>query len=247
MNFTVLRYDSIASTNAEAIEQASRGADEGLCIVAREQTSGRGRLGRKWVSKKDAGLYFSIILRPKIEKRLLPLLTLMTAVAVHDVLEDLYELKPDIKWSNDVLVGGKKICGILAETVESGKDISVVIGVGVNLLPADRTVKLAEIATSIAEETNQKPDIETVLHSLIKFFGYFYDRFQDECGAAFIRDEWAQRSTFFDNKRVKVKMENETFYGTTLGLEENGALRVKKDNGEMAIIQAGDVERLRNT
>ncbi len=86
MNFTILRFDSIESTNTEAVRQAKIGADEGLCIVARQQTKGRGRHGRVWVSEKDAGLYFSIVLRPKIETRFLPLLTLMSAIAVADVL-----------------------------------------------------------------------------------------------------------------------------------------------------------------
>ena len=116
MNFTILRFETLESTNTEAANQARQGADEGLCIIARQQTAGRGRHGRTWVSEKDSGLYFSIVLRPAIETRFLPLITLMTGVAVYDTLKEL-GLKPDIKWVNDVLIGEKKICGILAETV----------------------------------------------------------------------------------------------------------------------------------
>ena len=119
MNFTILRFDEIDSTNTEALNQARRGADEGLCVVARRQTAGRGRHGRTWISEKDAGLFFSVVLRPAIETRLLPLVTLMSAVAVHDALETLYEIDCDIKWVNDIHVAGKKICGILAETAET--------------------------------------------------------------------------------------------------------------------------------
>ena len=82
MNFTILRFDSIGSTNTEALNQAKQGAAEGLCVVADAQTSGRGRHGRTWVSTRDSGLYFSIVLRPKIEIKFLPLLTLMSAVVV---------------------------------------------------------------------------------------------------------------------------------------------------------------------
>ncbi len=121
MNFTILRFDSIESTNTEAVRQAKIGADEGLCIFARQQTKGRGRHGRVWISAKDAGLYFSIILRPQIELKFLPLLTLMSAVVVTEVLQELYKLKTDIKWANDVHVGGKKICGVLAEMAETKK------------------------------------------------------------------------------------------------------------------------------
>ncbi|NJM53075.1 MAG: biotin--[acetyl-CoA-carboxylase] ligase [Blastocatellia bacterium] len=122
MNFTILRFDKIDSTNTEAINQAKRGADEGLCIVAREQTARtwatRGELGFR---KKMRDFYFSLVLRPKIETHLLPLLTLMTAVAVHNAIEESFKIECDIKWVNDIHVGGKKICGILAETVETEK------------------------------------------------------------------------------------------------------------------------------
>src|SRR5688572_4775518 len=115
MNFTILRFDSINSTNTEAVNQAKRGAEEGLCVVARQQTAGRGRHGRTWISEKDAGLYFSIVLRPVIENRFFPLITLMTAIAVADTLKNIYKLETDIKWANDVHIKGKKISGILAE------------------------------------------------------------------------------------------------------------------------------------
>jgi hypothetical protein len=108
MNFTILRFDTIESTNTEALNQARRGADEGLCVVARQQTAGRGRHGRVWISEKDAGLFFSVVLRPPLEIRFLPLVTLMSAVAVHDTLETLYEIDCDIKWVNDIQVLGPK-------------------------------------------------------------------------------------------------------------------------------------------
>src|SRR3712207_5305830 len=109
MNFTILRFETIGSTNTEALEQARRGADEGLCVVARQQTAGRGRHGRVWISEAGAGLFFSLVLRPKIETRFLPLITLMAAIAVHDALEENFALDCDIKWANDVHVGSKKI------------------------------------------------------------------------------------------------------------------------------------------
>ena len=129
MNFTILRFDTIDSTNTEAANQARRGADEGLCVIARQQTAGRGRQGRAWVSAKDSGLYFSVVLRPLVEAKLLPLITLMTGVAVHDTLKE-FGVDPDIKWVNDVLAGEKKICGILAETVETSTGLAVVVGIG---------------------------------------------------------------------------------------------------------------------
>lgn len=245
MNFTILHFDSIDSTNTEGLNQARRGADEGLCIVARQQTAGRGRHGRVWVSEKDAGLYFSIVLRPKIENRFLSLLTLMTAVAVTDVLRELYRLKPDIKWANDVHVNGKKICGILAETTETPKGLAVVVGIGINLKSSNFPDEIARTATSIEAETGKKTDFEELLNFLTRFLDYFYGILQSPGGAKIILEEWKKRSSYTFGKRVRVKLENETITGTTDGLEETGALRVKTDEGEVKIVQAGEVERVR--
>jgi BirA family biotin operon repressor/biotin-[acetyl-CoA-carboxylase] ligase len=129
MNINLLTFDSLDSTNTEALKHARLGAEEGLCIVARQQTAGRGRHGRTWVSEADAGLYFSIVLRPKIETQYLPLITLMTGVAVHDTLGEV-GIDADIKWVNDLHVDGKKICGILAETTDTPKGLAVIVGIG---------------------------------------------------------------------------------------------------------------------
>ena len=239
MNFTILKFDEINSTNTEAINQAKRGADEGLCVVARSQTNGRGRFGRTWISEKDAGLYFSIVLRPKIEMRFLPLLTLMSAVAVHDVLSEVYNLKPDIKWANDVHVNGRKICGILAETVETNKGLAVIVGIGINLKSTNFPAEI--IATSIEEETKLTVNFDEVHEALTRFFTYHYDNFD----AKIIRKEWTKRSSYAFGKEVKILSGNETLFGITRGIEENGALRIETDNGEIKIIHAGDVEQLR--
>src|SRR5437764_3754279 len=108
----ILRFEWIDSTNLEAMRQARAGASEGLCVVAREQTRGRGRLDRSWHSPKDAGLYFSIVLRPKLDLSAWPLITLMTALAVHDALMKACGLNADIKWPNDICFDERKLCGI---------------------------------------------------------------------------------------------------------------------------------------
>ncbi len=247
MNFTILRFDSIKSTNTEALNQARQGADEGLCIVAKQQTAGRGRHGRTWISENEAGLYFSLVLRPKIEYKFLPLLTLMSAVAVYEVLRELYKLKPDIKWANDVHINEKKICGILAEIAETKRGLAVVVGIGINLNSSNFPPELEAIATSIEQETNQKIDGNELLENLPKQLSKYYQILKNENGAEKIRQEWANRSTYFEGKNVTVKLENESVTGTTRGLEEGGALRVETKNGEIKIIHAGVVERLRKS
>jgi len=132
-NPEVIQYESLPSTNTEAARLAVEGAAEGLCVVADEQTAGRGRLQRSWLSPKGAGLYFSALLRPSMPINQWSLLTFMAALAVSDALRDACELKTDIKWPNDLLAGERKICGILAEAIETDKGRAVVVGIGINL------------------------------------------------------------------------------------------------------------------
>lgn len=245
MNFTILRFDSIGSTNTEALQQAKQGAGEGLCVVARRQTAGRGRHGRVWISEPDAGLYCSLVLRPKIENKFFPLITLTAAIAVCDALAELCDLKPDIKWANDVHVSGKKISGILAEVAETSGGLAIVLGIGVNLKSSNFPAELAEIATSIEAETNRIFDVETLLETLTRVFAEYYRVLNDADGAEKIRREWAKRSSYHAGKSVKVRLGNRSIFGVTRGLEANGALRVETASGEIEIVQAGDVERLR--
>lgn len=244
MNFTILRFDTIESTNTEALNQAKKGAAEGLCIVADQQTSGRGRHGRVWVSDKDAGLYFSLILRPQIEMRFLPLITLMSAVAVFETLKNL-GLNPDIKWVNDIHICGKKICGILAETTETAKGSAVVVGIGINLKASNFPPEISEIATSVEAESGKICDKEIILEKLTHFLQIYYEMLLSEKGAEKIRAEWIARSSYAFGKFVKAVLENETIFGTTCGIEENGALRVEMETGEIRVINTGDVENLR--
>ncbi len=247
MNFVILRFDELGSTNTEALEQARRGADEGLCVVAKTQTAGRGRLGRVWQSPGGSGLYFSIVLRPKLTAKYLPLLTLMAAVTVHETLRSGFALAPDIKWVNDVLINGKKISGILAETAETDRGTAVVLGIGINLTSDNFPPEIGDIATSIEAETggSADPDTAALLQTLTAKLDHFYEMLRSENGAENIKDEWARRSSYYSGKDVRVILPNETLIGTTCGLEENGALRVKQPDGQIRIVQAGDVENLR--
>ena len=245
MKFTILRFETIGSTNTEALNQAKQGAPEGLCVVARQQTAGRGRHGRVWISEKDTGLYFSILLRPKIETRFLPLLTLMSAVAISDVLKELYNFEPDIKWANDIHIKNKKICGILAEMIETKKGLAIVVGIGVNLKSTNFPIELNRIATSIEEEIERNVNVEELLENLTKKISYYYEIFTGADGAETIRQEWTKHSSYAFGKKVRITLENETIFGETRGLEENGALRVEMETGEIKTIQAGDVEMLR--
>jgi BirA family biotin operon repressor/biotin-[acetyl-CoA-carboxylase] ligase len=249
VDVTVLHFDTIDSTNTEALKQARLGAEEGLCIVARQQTAGRGRHGRVWVSEKDAGLYFSIVLRPKIDTQYLPLMTLMAGVAVHDALAEC-GVETDIKWVNDLLVGERKICGILAETTETNRGLAVIVGIGVNLKSSNFPPEITETASSIEEELTAAGNAgnvsgDVLAETLTRYISYFYALLDSTGGPAAIVEEWRRRSSYFSGKRVRVVLEGEAVVGTTDGLEQNGALRLRTEDGQVQIVQAGDVERVR--
>lgn len=242
----LLRYDSLPSTNTEAARAARHGAAEGLCVIAREQTAGRGRRERAWASPMDAGLYFSLLLRPRMGTNVWPLLTLMSALAVHDALGEACQLDCDIKWPNDVYAGERKLCGILAETVDTETGRAVVIGIGINLNDGAFPEELKTIATSVEAESGRAVDRERLIEALVRALSKKYETLQQERGAALILSEWTERSSYASGKRVRVELEGETIEGTTRGLDADGALRVETVAGEIKLVHAGDVTALRS-
>src|SRR5919112_422418 len=238
---TVLRFDSLPSTNTEAARQAALGAPEGLCVVAREQTAGRGRRERSWVSPKDAGLYVSVVLRPTLEARLWPLITLAAALAVRDALEEACGLEADIKWPNDLLAGGRKLCGILAETAEGARGRAVILGVGINLRHGSFPEEISDTATSVEAQTGRAPDAERLLEALTRSLAARYESLHGRGGPAETLREWERHSTYARGRRVRVALAGETFEGTTRGLDDDGALRVETDGGTIRTVRAGDV------
>lgn len=241
----ILHFYSLPSTNLEAAKRAGEGAPEGLCVVAGEQTAGRGRMQRRWVSPAGAGLYFSILLRPQFEQRVWPLLTLMAALAVHDALLDSCAVRTDIKWPNDIMANDRKLCGILAETIETPIGRAVVLGIGINLTKNSYPSELEGAATSVEEAAGGPPDSESVLAALVNSLESYYQRMHVTGGPEQIVREWCARSSYNQGKRVRVNDGNEEFEGTTRGVESDGALRVEKDGGEMRILHAGEVQSIR--
>ncbi|MBV9957707.1 MAG: biotin--[acetyl-CoA-carboxylase] ligase, partial [Acidobacteria bacterium] len=227
MRPTILRYDSLPSTNTEAARQAMRGAAEGLCIVAAEQTAGRGRQARAWASPKGAGLYFSIVLRPRLEQRAWPLLTLMCACCVADALAEACGLETDIKWPNDILAGGLKVCGILAETVETELGRAVVIGIGINLKPGALPFELRESATTVEEAAGRACEAEELLRALTRALARRYEELHQPLGAELLLQAWTARSSYAEGLRVRVRLADEVLEGITRGLASDGALRVE--------------------
>jgi BirA family transcriptional regulator, biotin operon repressor / biotin---[acetyl-CoA-carboxylase] ligase len=241
LQFHTLRFDSLPSTNLEAARLAREGADEGLCIVASEQTAGRGRLGRQWLSPRNAGLYCSTVLRPQSDQNLWPVITLMSAVAVHEALLAACSLQTDIKWPNDILHDEKKLCGILAEIVETPTGRAVIVGIGINLTNNSFPPELLTTATSVSAATGRPANLEQVLTKLQESFVNWYRRLNGPQGTEEVVAAWSQRSSYAEGKEIVIKDANTEFRGTTRGLTKEGALRVETEVGEVRIVRAGDV------
>ena len=242
----ILHYESLPSTNTEVARLASDGASEGLSIVADEQTAGRGRLQRTWSSPNGAGLYFSVLLRPKIPLHSWPLITFMAALATGDALHDAAGLQTEIKWPNDLLAGERKICGILSETVDTREGRAVVVGIGINLTAHAYPPDLKGLATSVEEETGTPADRQLLLTSLQSAIAHWYDELLGLDGAEKILKAWADRSSYADGRLVDVVNGNQTFRGITRGVEPDGALRIETEANELRIIRAGDVVSVRS-
>ena len=243
----ILRFESLPSTNTELARLASEGAEEGVSIVAEEQTAGRGRLHRAWSSPRGAGLYFSILLRPKFAQDHWPLITFMAAVAVGDALNEAAGIETDIKWPNDLLSGERKICGILAEAIDTPAGRAVIVGIGINLTEAAFPADLRSVATSVSQASGREPEREAILAALLRAISRWYSLLNEPGGREKIVAAWSSRSTYATGRLVQVSNGDEVWRGTTCGVEHDGALRLKTGDGQLKLVRAGDVYSVRSS
>ncbi len=176
MKYNIIHYTTLDSTNTEALSLAREGAKEGTVISSDFQKKGRGRFRRKWVSRRGENLLFSIILRPKHGAHQISLLTHYAARAIKNGIEDFLDIHCTIKRPNDVLIHGKKVCGILTESLLKARDVEhIVVGIGINVNSTSRT--LLRGATSLREEIGEKVEKDALLHCLLKHFKKEYSIF----------------------------------------------------------------------
>ncbi len=242
-----MRFESLPSTNLEAARQAAEGAPEGLCIISAEQTAGRGRLERQWVSPKNAGLYFTVVLRPQFDQSRWSILTLLAAIAVHEALTEVFKVAADIKWPNDVLINDKKVCGILAETVETLTGRAIVLGIGINLRTNALPPELKDVATSVEAETGREAKPDDMIEPLVGSLARYYALVHQPGGMETIVREWTRRSSYAMDKRVRIANGDTIIEGVSRGMENDGALIVETDAGELKTVRTGDVTRLRTS
>jgi BirA family biotin operon repressor/biotin-[acetyl-CoA-carboxylase] ligase len=238
----VYHFFKVDSTNTVAMRLGEEGEAHGAVVLAEEQTAGRGRAGRSWISEKSAGIHCTILLRPPIPPAYAPMLTLVAGLAARDAAAEELDALPDIRWPNDLLVNGKKFCGILTEMhAEPDRMHWAVIGIGINVNQTKMTAELSEIATSLRIETGKVHSRLELLIRLLRHLDRYYNQFLVE-GAGPIVRRFAEVSSYFQGKRVRISTAIETFTGTTAGLESSGVLRVARDDGRgIEPILSGDV------
>jgi len=239
----IFYYPSIGSTNDRALELAAAEEPEGGLVLAEEQTSGRGRRERVWWSAPYAGIYASLILRPAMPATRAPLLTFMAAVAVADALNELTGLKARIKWPNDVLVGGRKIAGVLGEVRGNDPEVrEMVVGVGVNVnhAAADFPVALRDTATSVFLERGAPQDRAPLLASLLEGFERRYARLLRDGPVTLLR-EWESLSALAPGAALAVAGPDGRIEGTFAGIDDEGGLILLDAAGQRVRLPFGEI------
>lgn len=238
----IFHFFKIDSTNTVALRMGEEGEPHGAVFLAEEQSAGRGRAGRKWLSEKSAGIHCTILLRPPMSPALAPLLTLVAGVAARDAVAEETGLSPDIRWPNDLLINGKKFGGILIEMrAEPDRIHYAAVGIGINVNQTKMPAEIAPIATSLRMETGKVHSRIELLLRLLRCFDHYYNLFLAQ-GAPPILEQFAKVSSYYQGKRVQITTFRETFTGTTVGLEPSGVLRVQRDDGRgIEPVISGDV------
>jgi BirA family transcriptional regulator, biotin operon repressor / biotin---[acetyl-CoA-carboxylase] ligase len=237
----VVHYFRAESTNTIALQMAAQGAAHGTVVVAEEQTAGRGRFGRVWYSEKSSGIYTSIILRPPLPPWVAPVITLMAGVAAREGIERATGLAPDIRWPNDLMLDGKKLCGILTEmSAEVDRLHAVVVGIGINVNHTEIPEELASIATSLRLQGGKVYSRVQVMAALLRQMEQQYQSLLKD-GNESITRRWAATSSYAQGKRVRVATGREEFHATTIGLDISGALRIRRDDGCEEPLVAGEI------
>jgi BirA family biotin operon repressor/biotin-[acetyl-CoA-carboxylase] ligase len=236
-------YYKIGSTNATAMSAAAEGAPEGSVFLAEEQTAGRGRGAHAWHSARSAGIYCSVVLRPVLAPPEVLVLSLAAGLAVDEAIRQIdSRVQLDLKWPNDVLIGGKKVCGILTEmNAEITRVRYLVVGIGINVNHASFPEEIAGLATSLRLQSGSEWSRVELAAALLKSLHREYRQFLEAPDAKqSILRRFAERSSWVSGKAVRIDDNGSgsavAFEGTTEGLDERGFLRVRSTQGLRTVL-----------
>lgn len=234
-------YEETDSTNTRAKISGESDGVHGSIFIAERQTTGKGRRGRGWEAEKGDIIAMSILLKPDINIEYISRVTLLAAVAVSRALSQIEGIVPQIKWPNDVVINGKKVCGILTEMSSEGVDIKyVVVGIGINVHNSSFPEELAQKATSIKLENGKDVDRSKLIADVAYEFEQLYDKFMEDKDLSFMIDEYNSLMVHKDKQVYVIESAERTEY-TATGISPAGGLLVKNGSGEEKEIISGEV------
>ncbi|MGH9530238.1 MAG: biotin--[acetyl-CoA-carboxylase] ligase [Terriglobales bacterium] len=243
---TISHYYKIGSTNDVAMEAAGKGAPQGTVFLAEQQTAGRGRGANEWHSTQSAGIYCSVILRPVLPPSEILILSLAVALAVFEAIQEVdSRVVPDLKWPNDLLMSGRKFCGILTEmNAEATRVRYMVVGIGINVNQGTFPPELHSIATSLRLVSGTEWSRLELCAALLKSLHREYRELMEYPGArGSILRRFQERSTMVHGKKVQIVEEAGVFEGVTEGLDDRGFLKVQTSQGLQTIL-SGSVKAI---
>jgi BirA family biotin operon repressor/biotin-[acetyl-CoA-carboxylase] ligase len=236
-------FSEVSSTNTLAKFLSQNGIGNGSVVIAKRQTAGKGRSGKSWESPLG-GVWLSIILTPNADYSKIPLITLATGVAVAKALENIGVENPEIKWPNDILIKGRKVCGILAEAVTSFNSVeNVIVGIGIdaNLSIEDFPKELQDRTTTLENELEGKVDENLLIRTLLQELEKIADLFNRE-GYEEILKEWRKRS-YTIGKKVEIKKPfSKSYDAYAIGISKDGSLVVEKTDGTLEKVVSGECQ-----
>ena len=233
--------ETVDSTNDLAKKLADQGAPEGTLVVADEQTGGKGRRGRAWCTPKGSAIAMTIVLRPDIRPELASMVTLVMGLSVAKAIGSLYPVSVGIKWPNDVVVNGKKICGILTEMSAEMTGIHyLVIGTGINTNVEEFPEEIQSVAASLIKELGEKVNRAELIAACLKYFEEYYEKYIAAGNLAPLKEDY-EALLLNRNNKVRVLEPNHEYTGLSLGINEDGELLVEKEDGTVTAVYAGEV------
>jgi len=241
LGYKIYRYENVQSTNDIAKEIAKKTSAEKIVILAETQTHGKGRLGRRWISPRG-GVWLSITLRPRITPKEALKLTFITSSAVARTIKTMFGLKTEVKWPNDVLVNGRKICGILTETSTKDSVVEfVVVGVGINanIDLESFPINLQETVTTLKHELGYKIKRRALTRNFLQNFEHCYKHLHQGLWSTLLQ-EWKSMAAFL-GEQVEVTSFDEVFEGEAWDINEDGSLIIRLKNGTLKKIVTGDL------
>ena len=234
-------FEQITSTNQYAKRLGEEGCGEGVLVIADEQTQGKGRVGRSWSTPPGTAVAMSLLLRPQIAPERISMVTLVMGMAVAQACRSCFKVDAGIKWPNDVVIGGRKLCGILTEmSAEMNAVHYIVIGVGINVNVSSFPEDIAQTATSLSLELGRQVNRAGLIAEVMRYFEAYYEEFLRAQDLSGLMNQYNAMLVNRD-RPVRVLQPSDSFEGIAEGINEKGELLVRREDGTVETVYAGEV------